>query len=390
MTMPYAPGGMPGQPQPPMQPGYQYAQQPGFAPPPAYPQAPPPGYGQPQPPQYQQPQMPQVPPQLGGADLNQRLYGPGIPAELQGKTVGEGLRYYGIMREEFIRRGQQQPPQYQQPQQQPGQYPQQPAQQQPGAPPQGQPSAQPRGPQAPADPLRQYVEDAMRQVMPELLAPVVQPIQQQNLQRVYQETKARYPDWTQHEGAIIQSMQGADPQTLANPAAWEAAYRHAVGDAVVRQRQGQPQPQGQGFQPYGFGSSFQVQPSQQQFDPQSQYRPPQMQGANGAPTFVESPTPPPPQMPQQGYDPADEMAAKRFGMPVEVYRTWKGGRVGLLQQPVAGIQPQTPYGQPVQQPYQQQMAPYYPPQPQYPPQGFPQVPPGYYQPPSPNGVGYGR
>lgn len=387
--MPFAPGGSPGQPQyqPPMQPGFQYAQQPGYAPPPAYQQAPPPAYTQPQ---YQQPQQQpqQMPQQLQGSDLNQRLYGPGIPAELQGKTVGEGLRYYGIMREEFIRRGQQQPAPMQ-PQQQPGQY-QMPQQQQPGAPPQ-QPSAQPRGPQPQGDPLRQYVEEAMRQVMPEMLAPVVQPLQQQNLQRVYQETKSRYPDWQQHEAAIIQSMQGADAQTLANPGAWEAAYRHAVGDSVVRQRQGQPQQQAPGYQPYNYGAppqQYQQQP--QQFDPQAQYRPPQMQGANGAPTFVESPTPPPPQMPQQGYDPADEMAAKRFNIPVEVYRSWKGGRIGLLHQPSQGIQPQNAYGQQYQQQYQNQPQMGYPPQPQYPPQGFPQVPPGYYQPPTQNGVGYGR
>jgi hypothetical protein len=379
MTMPFAPGGSPGQPQyqPPMQPGYQYAQQPGYAPPPAYQQAPPPAYTQPQ---YQQPQQQpqQMPQQLQGSDLNQRLYGPGIPAELQGKTVGEGLRYYGIMREEFIRRGQQpqqQAPQFQQqPQQQPQQFQQ----------PQGQPSAQPRGPQQPqGDPMRQYVEEAIRQVMPEMLAPVVQPIQQQHVQRVYQETKSKYPDWAQHEAVIIQSMQGADP-----PGAWETAYRHAVGDAIVRQRQGQQQPQGQGYQPYGSGPpQQQYQQQLQQFDPQAQYRPPQMQGANGAPTFVESPTPPPPQMPQQGYDPADEMAAKRFNIPVEVYRSWKGGRIGLLHQPSQGIQPQNAYGQPQLQ-MQPQMQNNYPPQPQYPPQGFPQVPPGYYQPPTQNGVGY--
>lgn len=384
MTAPYAPGFVPGQPQQPAMPsGYQYAQQPGFAPPPAYPQAPSPGYGQPQfqPPQ-QQPQMPQVPPQLGGADLNQRLYGPGIPAELQGKTVGEGLRYYGIMREDFIRRGQQpqqQPQQFQQPQQQ---Y-QQPQQGQPQ-----QQSAQPRAPQI--DPVQQHVADAIRQVLPEMLAPVVQPLQQQNFQRVYQETKSKYPDWAQHEAVIIQSMQGADAQTLSNPGAWEAAYRHAVGDAMVRARQGQQVPQAPGYQPYGFGG-FQVQPqAPQQPNPQAQYGPPQM-GVNGAPTFVESSTPAPVSMPQQGYDPADEIAAKRFGMPIEIYRTWKGGKIGLLQQPAAGIQPQTPYGQPVQPQYQPQyQQPFYPPQPQYPPQGFPQIPPGYYQPPSLNGAGYGR
>ena len=390
MTVPYAPGFVPVQPQPPaLPPGYQYATQPGFAPPPAYPQAPPPGYPQAAPPQYpQQPGYPQMPagfPQGGAVDLNQRLFGPGIPAELQGKTVGEGLRYYGIMREDFIRRGQQPQQPQQQPQgYQPPQYGQPPIQQQPGQPqyqqqPGGPPSAVPRVPGAPVDPQRQFIAEAIQ----EALAPVVAPLQQQNFQRIYGEVRARYPDWAQHEATIIQSMQGADPQTMANPAAWEAAYRHAVGDAIVRQRQGQHPPSGPGFQPYSFGG-FQVAPPQQ--NPQAQYLPPQ--GAAGAPTFVESPTPPPPQMPQQGYDPADEMAARRFNMPVEVYRSWKGGRVGLLAQPTPGIAPQNPFGVPVQQ-----APPGYPqyPQPQYPPQGYPQIPPGYYQPPIPNnGVGYGR
>lgn len=373
MTAPYAPQ-QPQYPQPvypaqpPGPPQYQQpyvpppTQQPGYAPPPAYPQAPPP------------------PPAPQAVDLNARLYGAGIPPELQGRTVGEGLRYYGIMREDFAQRQaamRTQQPLQGQPQQQAPQYQQQP--------PQGQPSAQPRGipGQAPIDPMRQYVAEAIRDVMPEFMNPVIQPIQQQNLERTYNGVKSRYQDWNQFEGEILQSLQGADLATLNNPAAWEAAYRHAVGNAVIRQRQG-PQQQ---FQQPGppQGGPPQYQPQQPQYP---QY--PQQ-----AQTFVEGPTPPAP-MGGPGYgpgqDPRDEDFARRFGVPVEVYRSWRGGRVGMLPDPRQQVPPQDVWGyaRPPQQQYPQGGPPGYPPQ-GYAPNGqySPPPPPGFYQPPV-NGASYGR
>src|SRR5690348_9418454 len=138
MTVPFNPGvAGPQYPQgglPPLPPGYQLAAVPQA---PAYPMAPQPMYpAQPQ----GMPQAPQLPPQFAQApqgqqfDPNQRLYGPGIPHELQGRTMGEAIRYYGIMREDFVRR--QQAPQGQ-------------PQAQPQGQPQGAPQGAPQYPQAP-------------------------------------------------------------------------------------------------------------------------------------------------------------------------------------------------------------------------------------------------
>lgn len=396
MTAPYVPQG---QPQPVIP-----TQQPGFAPPPAAypqgygyppaPQAPPQGYAPqgyaPQAPYPQAPQSPFGTSGIAGLDPNTRIYGPQYPQELQGKTVGEAMRYYGIMREDFVRRNA-------------PQYPQQPQGQPPapagGQPPQGQPpSAQPRGTGQPqGDPMRQYVADAVREVLPEALAPVVQPINQQNLERVYNSVKSRYPDWQQYEGEILQSLQGADMNTLNNPQSWEAAYRLAVGNRAVAARQGQaPQggPPAPGYQPYGYG-----QPQQ------PQYQPPQALAYMAPPpAFVEGPTPPAPSYGGPGApgsaDPRDEMMAKRFGIDVNVYRSWKGGRVGFMRHPQAQHQPADPWGNPIPPTAPPQGPPGYPPQYQpqqpYAPYGAPYSPPpppGYYQPvggpPTQNGANYG-
>lgn len=385
MTAPYAPPGTP------LPPGIQYAQQPGYAPPPAYPQ---------QQPQYQQPQY-QPPPQQPqaplyqppqGADRNTRLSGPGIPQELQGRTVGEAMQYYGIMREDFVRRNQ---PQYQQPQA-PQQQPQFGQQYQQGQPPyqqppqNGQPSAQPRGPQGQPDPMRQMVADVMRETMPAMLEPLVRPVQQDQVERAYSSVRQKFAQdqmvpFDRVAGDIMQSLQGADPATLANPAAWEAAYYHAKGLALSRP-QGQPQQQPAGgpqYQPYPQSTFQQVQPQTQP-----------------SAAFVEGPTPPAPSLNGAfggGTDPRDEIFAKRFGVPVEVYRTWKSqpgtsqGPIGLMRQPTpfGGVPPQNSFGGPPQ--YQQ---PVYQQPPGWGPQGYQQpmpyqrpVPPGWYD-PNLNGGGY--
>lgn len=384
MTAPFAP-------QAPLPPGIQYAQQPGYAPPPAYPQ---------QQPQYQQapqyqppPQAPQAPfyqpPQ--GMDRNARLSGPGIPQELQGRTVGEALQYYGIMREDFVRRNQ---PQYQQPQQQPqfGQQPQQQQQQQPQyqqQPQQGQPSAQPRGPQGQPDPMRQMVADVMRETMPAMLEPLVRPVQQDQVERAYGSVRQKFAQdsmvpFDRVAGEVMQSLQGADPATLANPAAWEAAYYHAKGLALSR-------PQGQQPQPLPGGPQYQPYPQQPSFQQvQAQTQP--------SAAFVEGPTPPAPSFGGNGFgssaDPRDEIFAKRFGVPVEVYRTWKSqpgnsqGPIGLMRQPTpfGGVPPQNAFGGPPQLQYQQ--PPGWGPQQYQQPMPYQRpVPPGWYD-PNLNGGGY--
>jgi hypothetical protein len=351
MTVPFYPGPPTGYPQqgyqqplPPMQPGVhttQVQQQPSFGyPQPMYPVAPQqPPQGPPVQPQFQQP---------AGADMNQRVWGPGVPPELQGKTVGEAMRYYGIMRQDFITR--QQPPAPQQqsaPQGQP-----QPSQQQ------GFQSAQPRPQHQPQhdqiDPIRQAVNEA--------LAPIVGPIQQQNLLGTYNSVKGRFADWQHYEHEILGSMQGADQSIVTNPASWEAAYYHAKGRRLSQPQQGQ-QP-GQQFQSQQGGPQFS---SQNYPVPQQQgWQPPQ---PGGGQTFVEGPTPAAPGMSPQQFDPRDESFARRFNVPVEVYRSWKGGRFGMMPQPQVSsfAQPQIPTQQlqPQYQQPQQQMG-FQPFQPQVP------------------------
>jgi hypothetical protein len=364
------------------------AQQPGWAPAPApYPQVP----------QYQPPPQYQPGTQPAPIDMNARISGPQFPRELQGRTMQEAFQYYNIMREDFLRN--QQARQAGQQPQQPGQ-PQggQPQYQQPGQPQQQPGSAQPRVPQQ-QDTMQQFVQDAVRQVMPEMLAPIIIPQQQKTMQDTYIAATQRHQDWAQFDADIRQSLQGADANVLSNPAAWDAAYFHAKGKALSRAPQGYPQP------PYGAASQqgsngsappmppgYPQQPTPQWGGMQVQPQAPQQQA------FVESPTP---QAPYQGgpsfADPRDEIFAKRFGIPVEVYRAGKV-QPGTTQAPVpllrmpqqAAFQggPQAPqvaqWGPPPQtfQPYG------YAPQAPVGPNGQP-IPPGFYNPNFGNGNGNG-
>jgi hypothetical protein len=362
-------------------------QQPGWAPPSAYPQQP--QYQQPAP--QPQPQYQQTPQQFDPMQV--RLSGPNIPRELQGRTMQEGLQYYNIMREDFIRREQAKVQ---------GQQQQQPQQPQPQ-----QGSAQPRtGYQPPQgqgqngqDPMRQFVQDAVREVMPEMLAPVIIPQQQRTMQETYVRTAQQFPDWQQFDAEIRSSLQGADANVLSNPAAWEAAYFHAKGKATDPRRLQQPQPQPQyQSQQYQGGS---VPPMPQNYPQQQQnFQQPQPQQQFQQPSaFVEGPTPAAPTHGGPGgiVDPRDEIFARRFNMPVEVYRAGKA-RPGSTEAPIPPLRipqqqfnggPQAPQQQ-TYQPPPQNFQPYgYAPLPPIGPNGQP-IPPGFYNPNFNNGVsGYG-
>lgn len=394
MTAPMYPVYSPGQPQQ-APPGVQFAQQPGFAPAPMYPVpgfAPQPAYPQGQQPmQYPQqaPQMPQFP---QGTDLNQRLYGPQFPQELQGKTLGEAIRYYGIMREDFVNRTQQrqQPPLQGQPgfQPQQGQF-QQPQQGRNYGPQQGFQSAQPQFPGQPQqpDPMRQMIQEAVQ----DALQPVVADSVQSRTEKAYAEIARRYPDFQHFAGEVFQSMQGAPPQMLVDPRAWEATYFHAKGRRTTfPYQQGGP-----GFQPTPIG-----QPQAAPQWPQQPQMPPQQPGFQGFPSqgpggyppqgqptaFVEGPTPAAPMTgypgQQGGADPRDEMFARRFGVPVEIYRMSKQNPEQAAMFALRARQPgpgQVQFQQGPPMPGQQQQV-------QFPPQQFPV--PGYAAAPM-NGAGGG-
>lgn len=342
----------------PMQPAY-----PGFAQPPMQPQY-------------------QVPQPQPGQDLNARIPNdPSIPQELRGKTWGEALRYYGIMREDFVQRQnqqRQQPQQSYQPQnhQPPSQYnPQQTPRQ-----PNGQ-WQHPQNNQRQVDPVEETVRGVLNEVLPQALAPIVQPMQQQALLSTYNGVKGRYQDWQNFEGEILGSMQGSDPATLQNPAAWEAAYFHAKGKAMTMRQLPAGQQQQQMNQGPSYGPPMGY-PAQQQ--PVYQAPPQQGYQAPFGSSFVEGPTPPAPGMYAAQQDPRDAVFARRFNMPLEVYQSWKGGRIGLMQTPQGQQQQQQPqqgypqYGMPQQGMPQQPMTQF----------GQPQNPPGWFQPAQMNGGGY--
>lgn len=309
--------------------------------------------GQPQLPQQVQQQL-----QNGQLDMNARVSGPGIPQELQGRTLGEVFRFYGVMREDFLARADREKQGFQQPQQQG-----QPQQQTPGSP-QYRPPQQQYAPQQQQP--QQISEDVIRRVAVEAVAPYLQPMQQATAAQVESQVRARFPDWNNFDQAIRQQLQGASSEQLLQPGLWEAAYYLAKGRAASNPQQFQGQPQ---YQQQGVPVQNYQQPPQQYYQqPQQGYQPPQQQGFG----FVESPTPSAPTPGTNGgansVGPHDEVMARRWNLPVEEFRAWKGGNV-----PPVGAQVQT----------QNQM--------QYPQQQPPQPPPyGYPMTQTPNGGYYGR
>lgn len=187
----------------------------------------------------QQFQPQQLPP---GVDLNQRLSGPGIPPELQNRTLGELVGIHNGLRQIHLNQlagGQQQqaiPPLSQQ---------QAPVQQQQ----QTQQSAAWDW-RDPAGSTRRVVTEAVAEVVQNQLAPALAPIQHQAM--VGQITQARdrarmqFGDqyFAQLEPIINQSLAGIDPRALLNPQTWIVAAERALGQ-VARQGQMPMQPQQQ-------------------------------------------------------------------------------------------------------------------------------------------------
>jgi hypothetical protein len=381
------------------------------------------GQGQGYPQQQPQPQQPRL------EDQRIPAGDPNWPQELWGRSIGEARRYYGIMRQDFINRrqaeAQQQPLQGQpQGQQQPWQQPQQQQQPNPFQPPQQQ-GQQPQQ----NDPIQRAVQEAVNRALPQALAPTQAGMAEVTRDRV----AAQYPDWAHYAGEIHRALEGFPPQQLALAETWENAYDLARGAAWRRAQRGlppagqqpqQPQPQG-GWQqpapqfqagnpggPYagagqgGYpGGSGPVQHGSQPGYGQPAYPVQQPFYQNPAPQappppaawgFTESPTPAAPIPGQAPADPRDEEAAKRFGLPVELYRMAKQNPDAAAQWSIANrggrpgqMAPQAPGYGPAG--YQPQAQPGYPPMMPQTPQG-----PTYFGPPqayagmaTPNGGYYG-
>lgn len=308
-------------------PGGQPAPQ-GWAPQPQ--QQPPQGYA-PQG-QFQQPPMP---PQTVDPNMRIQQGDPRFPKEMWGRTVGEGMQFYNVMKQDFMQRNQgvQPPPQQQPPRawNQPGQPQQQPiptfsGHQVP------QPWDQPQQPQS-GVPL-----DQVRQIFREELSQIQGPMLQTTAETVRNNVAAGYPDWNNYAADIHLALQGASPQMLLNPESWKMAYFAVKGKALT-ERPPQPaaQPQVDPFRANGGGTNNgnpgvgqrPAAPQQQQW-PQQQ--PPQP--FSGGQSFTEAPVSTAPYAPQaQVDDPRDIIMAARFQIPVEEYRQWKGGNVPPAPQP---------------------------------------------------------
>lgn len=276
-----------------------------------------PGWPQPQPQQPSWPQQAQAgpqPPVQGmpqGLDPNSRLSGPGVPPELQGRTMGEALSMYNAMATNFRQQLPQRP-------QQQTQAPQQPTQSQPGA----------------APPKPQWLEPIAQMFEQQLdarLAPMQQFVQSQAVAQGYQIAKSMIPDLSVLETEMQQALtQAQDLSLFADPGQWKNLADFARGRMMAEGRyQYQPavaprqvQLPGQQNVQGGYG---------QQFIPSV----PASYGAT-APAhtwFTESPSAPMvggmsgvPQQPTA----QDVQSAANFQMPIGEWMVWKYGNAGQL------------------------------------------------------------
>jgi hypothetical protein len=254
------------------------------------------------------------------------------PPELHGRTLGEARRYYAIMRQDFVARQQElasgrgAPPLAGQPGWQGGG-----GQGAPGGP---APAGSPPGgsgygaPQV--DPVRQAVQEALAAALPQALAPM----HSSAAQMAYQRVASQYPDFRQFEAEIIESLRGSPPEFLANPQAWETAYDLIRGRALRGQRLlppggGQQPPQfppaqpGYAPAPGGWTPPAAAPPANPWGAPSPPAWGPPAPPAQAPGYFSEAPTPPAPVPGNAQADPRDEVAARRFGIPLEVYRASK-------------------------------------------------------------------
>ena len=225
-----------------------------------------------QPQQPQQPQRqpdgrfaPQQPAPAQGIQFDQqgRMFGPGIPQELQGKTMTEAIGLYGVMRQSYV-----------QTQAQP---------QRPQAQPQGQPVQQPQAPQQQPGQRPSFWSDpegTLDRMLDQRLAPILQQSQEQSIEGARNTIAQMHPQhFAQYEGEIYARLNGLPPETLANPRAWQLALEQVIGEkAMAGQFNPGQAPQGSPNQ-QGFVQMAPPQQGQPQAQPQYQAPMPQLQPA---------------------------------------------------------------------------------------------------------------
>ena len=246
-----------------------------------------------------------------GIDLNQRVQGPGIPADLQGRTVGEIIQIHNGMRQVHTQlMSMQQQPQQGAPAQP---QPQTQAQVQPGSQVQNQGDWDWRNPKASVTAAVREVLGTELQSLRNELAPVTQAGGLNLIERAIDTARAAVgPTFTQFEPLIRQQLQGANPRDLMNPQVWQVAAERAIGMTALQQQRmmaAQPQvqqTQQQQPQPPGLYAGQVVLPGQQPLPNLSTFFSEQPnQGGPGAQGFQLSPL--------QVY------AASQMGIPLDQY-----------------------------------------------------------------------
>lgn len=269
-----------------------------------------------QPGQQVQQQVPQQQFQLPAnlpADLNARLYGQNIPAELQGRTVGEVIGIANGLRQVHLN-GQLQAPA-------------RPAQTQvPALPVQGQPAQNLGFNWTKPDESIGRVVDEKLTAFEQRLAPMFQPLIQQGAVTAAQsarDTVAREtPGFAQLEPMVLARMQGLPADQYASADAWRIATRVVIGDLAIR---GAGQPQGQQVQQVQNQQAPQGQPgpavvNAPQFVQQGQSPLPNLNGFYTEPPFQGGQGPQGAQMSQNQMN-----AAAAMGMTNADYMAWAGG-----------------------------------------------------------------
>lgn len=268
------------------------------------------------------PVPPAAPPVITGAQLGVRIaHGdPQFPKELWGKTLAEAMRFYAIMREDFMRRNQ------------PGQPPlagdtggAPPA---PPAPPARPAYVPPAAPPAPA--AGAFDEAAMQRMIDGAVSRAFasSPMAVQAADSTHDRMKREYPDWMHYDTIILETLEGASAEQLANPETWRTAYFFVKGRKLSEAGGAPPTPPTpSGQPPVVFGA-----PNGQPIVT----RPPDTP-TNVNPTwFTEGPTAPP-AAPAGGLDPRNDprviAMAYRHGIPVDEYVLWLNGQVPAMRAP---------------------------------------------------------
>ena len=161
----------------------------------------------------------------GGSVLDQPLSGEGVPSEMQGKTVAEMARIYSALREDHLERL----TRNQAPARKEDHAAAAPTDQAPAT------SAQPTGRfwTKPEEYIQDTVQRSVEDTINRALGPTIQATRETAVRTARDKVAAKYPEYVQHEKAVLDRLSQVDPQFLSNAVTWESAYHLALGASIA-------------------------------------------------------------------------------------------------------------------------------------------------------------